>query len=60
MLRAIRLLFEWEHLLAEPAGAAGLAALLYHHRPAPNERVVVILSGGNVTDEVMLRALKTR
>ncbi len=60
MLRAIRLLFEWEHLLAEPAGAAGLAALLYHHRPVPNERVVVVLSGGNVTDEVMLRALKTR
>ena len=60
MLRAIRLLFEWEHLLAEPAGAAALAALLYHYRPAPNERVVVILSGGNVTDEVMLQALKTR
>ncbi len=60
MLRAIRLLFEWEHLLAEPAGAAALAALLYHHRPAPNEMVVVILSGGNVTDEVMLRALKSR
>jgi threonine dehydratase len=60
MLRAIRLLFEWEHLLAEPAGAAATAALLYHHRPAPNERVVVILSGANVTDEVMLRALKTR
>jgi threonine dehydratase len=58
MLRAIRLLFEWEHLLAEPAGAAALAALLYHHRPAPNERVVVILSGGNVTDEVMLQALR--
>jgi threonine dehydratase len=60
MLRAIRLLFEWEHLLAEPAGAAALAALLYHHRPAPNERVVVVLSGGHVTDEVMLRALKPR
>jgi threonine dehydratase len=60
MLRAIRLLFEWEHLLAEPAGAAALAALLYHHRPAPNEKVVVLLSGGNVTDEVMLQALKTR
>jgi threonine dehydratase len=59
MLRSIRLLFEWEHLLAEPAGAAGLAALMYHHRPAPNERVIVILSGGNITDEVMLRALKT-
>jgi threonine dehydratase len=60
LLRAIKLLFEWEHLLAEPAGAAALAALLYHHRPVPNEKVVVILSGGNVTDEVMLRALKTR
>ena len=59
MLRAIRLLFEWEHLLAEPAGAAALAALLYHHRPAPNEKVVVILSGANVTDEVFLRALKS-
>ena len=59
MLRAIRLLFEWEHLLAEPAGAAALAALLYHYRPVPNERVVVILSGGNVTDEVMVRALRT-
>jgi threonine dehydratase len=60
MLRAIRLLFEWEHLLAEPAGAAAMAALLYHHRPAPNERVVVILSGANVTDEMLLRALRTR
>lgn len=60
MLSAIRLLFEWEHLLAEPAGAAGLAALLHHHRPAQNERVVVILSGGNASEEVMLRALKNR
>jgi threonine dehydratase len=60
MLRAIRLYFEWEHLLAEPAGAAALAALLYHHTPKPNERVVVILSGANVTDEVMLRALRSR
>jgi threonine dehydratase len=60
MLRAIRLLFEWEHLLAEPAGAAALAALLYHYSPAPNEKVVVILSGANVTDEVMISALKSR
>lgn len=60
MLRAIRLYFEWEHLLAEPAGAAALAALLYHYRPAPQERVVLLLSGANVTDEVMLQALKSR
>lgn len=60
MLRAIRLFFEWEHLLAEPAGAAALAALLYHYRPSPSERVVVLLSGANVTDDVMVRALTTR
>jgi threonine dehydratase len=60
MLRAIRLLFEGEHLLAEPAGAAAMAALLYHHRPAPEERVVVLLSGANVTEDVMRRALETR
>jgi threonine dehydratase len=60
MLRAIRLYFEWEHLLAEPAGAATLAALLYRYAPSPGERVVVILSGANVTDGVMLRALKSR
>jgi threonine dehydratase len=60
MLRAIRLMFEWEHLLAEPAGAAALAALLYHYSPGPNEKVVVLLSGANITDEVMIRALKSR
>jgi threonine dehydratase len=60
MLRAIRLYFEWEHLLAEPAGAAALAALLYRYSPSPGERVVVLLSGANVTNEVMLRALKSR
>jgi threonine dehydratase len=60
MLRAIRLYFEWEHLLAEPAGAAALAALLYRYPVSPGERVVVMLSGANVTDEAMLRALKSR
>ena len=60
LLRSIRLFFEWEHLLAEPAGAAGLAALLYHYAPEASERVVVLLSGANVTDEVMVRALKSR
>ena len=60
MVRAIRLYFEWEHLLAEPAGAAALAGLLYRYRPSPGERVIVILSGANATDDVMVRALKSR
>jgi threonine dehydratase len=60
MLRAIRLYFEWEHLLAEPAGSASLAALLYHYAPQPSERVALVLSGANLTDELMMRALKSR
>lgn len=60
MLRAVRLYFEWEHLLSEPAGAAALAALLHHHAPAADERVVVVLSGANIDDRVMIEALRTR
>ncbi len=60
MLRAIRLYFEWEHLLAEPAGAAALAALLCRYTPRTDERVVVLLSGANVTEEVMIQALRSR
>jgi threonine dehydratase len=59
MVEAIRRLFEWEHLLAEPSGAAATAALLHHYKPAAGEKVVVLLSGANVTDEVMVRALKS-
>ena len=57
MLGAIRTLFEWEHLLAEPAGAAATAALLNHLRPAPTERVVVLVSGANVTRDVLVEAI---
>jgi threonine dehydratase len=60
MLRAIRLFFEWEHLLAEPAGAAAMAALLYHYAVEPGERVVIVLSGANVTEEVMVQSLTGR
>ena len=59
MVSAIRLYFELEHLLAEPAGAAALAGLMYRYRSSPGERVVVILSGANATGEVMVRALKS-
>jgi threonine dehydratase len=37
-------------LVAEPGGAAALAALLEgHYRPQPGERVAVLLCGGNST-----------
>ena len=59
LLDAVRLFFEWEHLLAEPAGAAAMAAVMCHLKPEPGERVVVLLSGANVSAEVMARALRS-
>jgi len=49
---AQRALWRELRLIAEPAGAAGLAALMVGaYRPAPNERVAAILCGAN-TDPV--------
>lgn len=60
LLRAVRVLVQWEHLLAEPGGAAATAALLYHYRPSPGERIAVLVSGANISDQVLLQALRTR
>jgi threonine dehydratase len=46
--------------LAEPGGAAATAALLYHYRPGPGERIAVLVSGANVADQVLVQALRTR
>jgi threonine dehydratase len=46
--RAQRLLWDSLRLIAEPGGAAALAALLAgHYRPRAGERVGVVVSGGN-------------
>jgi hypothetical protein len=37
-----------------------MAGLLHRHEPASDERVVVVLSGANVSDQVMIEALKSR
>lgn len=53
IVEAMRLLLERTKLLAEPAGAAGLAALLEARIPlaAGDAPVAVVLSGGNVDVE---------
>jgi threonine dehydratase len=46
--RAMRMLWGELRVVAEPGGATALAALLAGaYRPAPGERVCVIVSGGN-------------
>jgi threonine dehydratase len=45
-------------VVAEPGGAAAFAAILARtYRPAPGERVGVVVSGGNTTPEAFGKAL---
>lgn len=51
MLRAMRLLLMETGLLAEPAGAAGIAAILEHAPLFAGRRIATILCGSNVSQE---------
>jgi len=57
IVAAMRLLLERTKLLAEPAGAAGLAALLEGRIPLEDGPVAVVLSGGNVDMGLLSRLL---
>jgi threonine dehydratase len=48
LIDAMRFAMERLKLVLEPAGAAGLAALLGGHAGRPTGRVAIVLSGGNV------------
>lgn len=58
MLRAIGTLLAEEHVLAEPAGAASTAALLGGIRDC-GEKIVLVVSGANISREVLRRAIDT-
>jgi threonine dehydratase len=57
IVRAMRLLLERTKLLAEPAGAAGLAAVLEGAVTDLRGPLVVLVSGGNVDAELLGRLL---
>jgi threonine dehydratase len=58
MLRAVKTLLLEEHILAEPAGAASTAALL--NVPCmPAKDVVLVVSGANISDDVLRRAVES-
>jgi threonine dehydratase len=60
MLRAMRHLMIQEHVIAEPAGAASTAAFLKTDGNYANKTAVLVLTGSNVTEELLLGALQTR
>jgi threonine dehydratase len=57
--RAIVLYLEKAKTLAEPAGAAPLAAALELREQIAGKRIALVLSGGNITPEQLRRVLAT-
>jgi Threonine dehydratase len=57
LVGAIRCLAETLHQLAEGAGAAALAGAMRLHRRIKRQRVGVVLSGGNITSNLLLKIL---
>jgi threonine dehydratase len=60
MLDAVRHLLLVEHLIAEPAGAATTAAFLKSAANYPKKTAVLLVTGANVTEDILLRALPAR
>ena len=59
ILSAMRLLLTRAKLVAEPSGAAAVAALMHGRIPlAPGEAAVAVVTGGNADPEVVVRALR--
>ena len=56
MLRAIRHLLMEEHVVAEPAGAAAMAAF-QKSRSVSAKNVVLLVSGANIAPEILRRAV---
>jgi threonine dehydratase len=59
VLRAMAEAFRRLKLVAEPGGAVALAAALYHADAIAGDAVICTISGGNVDDAVVRRALDT-
>ncbi len=60
MLGAMRHLLMEEHIVAEPAGAATTAAFLKSGTAYAKKTAVLLVTGANVTEEILLRALQMR
>lgn len=56
ILEATKVMAKEARIIAEPSGAAPLAPLL-SHRGGFGERVVVVVSGGNISRDVLLKVL---
>lgn len=58
MLAALYRLLVDEHVLAEPAGAASTAAFLASGRKHAGQTVVLVVTGANITPEILRQAVR--
>ncbi|MEM7294985.1 MAG: pyridoxal-phosphate dependent enzyme, partial [Pseudomonadota bacterium] len=59
LLAGVHTLAEAGHVLVEPAGAAALSGAWQHREKLAGKRVVLLLSGANVSAELLIRAFAT-
>ena len=59
IIEAVKFLFYRMKLVVEPSGALGVAALL-SKSVMPSGRIGIILSGGNIDADTMIKILNTR
>ncbi len=57
LLAGVRTLIDCAHVLVEPAGAAGLAAAWAGRGALTGKRIVLILTGANITEDQLAAAL---
>jgi threonine dehydratase len=57
LLAGVRTLIDCAHVLVEPAGAAGLAAAYAGRGALTGKRIVLILTGANITEDQLAAAL---
>ena len=57
LLAGVRTLLECAHALVEPAGAAALAGAWAHREEFAGRRIVLLLTGANITAELMREAM---
>ena len=58
LLAGVRTLIDCAHILVEPAGAAGLAAAYAGRGALTGKRIVLILTGANITEDQLAAALE--
>jgi threonine dehydratase len=58
MISAMRLLIETTGVLAEPSGAAGIAALLEHRARFQGAAVVCVITGSNIDPSLLASVTK--